>query len=58
MSVQKLSKAGGFNLKGLANNIANKNNFYFNMQINPKSLTEADMKKCFNFWEKEAGKYI
>ena len=58
MSIQKLSKTGGVNLKGLANNISNKNNFYFNMQINPKSLTEADMKKCFDFWEKEAGKYF
>ena len=58
MSIQKLSKTGGANLKGLANNIANRNNFYFNMQINPKSLTEADMKRCFNFWEKEAGKYF
>ena len=58
MSVQKLSKTGGFNLKGLANSITNKNNFYFNMQINPKSLTESDMKKCFDFWEREAGKYF
>ena len=58
MSIQKLSKTGGVNLKGLADNISNKNNFYFNMQINPKSLTEADMKKCFDFWEKEAGKYF
>ena len=58
MSIQKLSKTGGVNLKGLADSITNKNNFYFNMQINPKSLTEADMKKCFNYWEKQAGKYI
>lgn len=58
MTVQKLSKTGGFDLKGLANNITNKNNFFFNMQINPKSLTERDMKMCFDFWEKEAGKYI
>lgn len=49
---------GEFNSKGLANNITNKNNFFFNMQINPKSLTERDMKMCFDFWEKEAGKYI
>ena len=58
MSIQKLSKTGGVNLKGLANSTQNKNNFYFNMQINPKSLTEADMKRCFNFWEREAGKYF
>lgn len=58
MSIQKLSKTGGVNLKSLANSIANKNNFYFNMQINPKSLTEADMKRCFDFWEREAGKYF
>ena len=57
MSIQKLSKTGGFNLKGLANSITNKNNIYFNLQINPKSLTEADMKKCFDFMQKEAGKY-
>ena len=58
MSLQKLSKTGGVNLKGLANNITNKNNLFFNMQINPKTLTEADMKKCFNFFQKEAGKYF
>ena len=58
MSIQKLSKTGGFNLKGLANSVTNRNNFFFNMQINPKSLTEADMKRCFNFWEREAGKYL
>ena len=58
MSIQKLSKTGGFNLKGLANGITNKNNIYFNMQINPKSLTEADMKKCFDFMQKEVGKYL
>ena len=58
MSIQKLSKTGGFNLKSLANSITNRNNFFFNMQINPKSLTEADMKRCFDFWEREAGKYF
>ena len=58
MSIQKLSKTGGFNLRGLANSITNKNNIYFNLQINPKSLTEADMKKCFDFMQKEAGKYF
>lgn len=58
MSIQKLSKTGGFNLKSLANSVTNRNNFFFNMQINPKSLTETDMKKCFDFWEKEAGKYF
>ena len=58
MAVQKMSRTGGFNLKGLSESITNKNNFYFNMQINPKSLTERDMKTCFDFWEKEAGKYF
>lgn len=58
MAMQKGSKIKEFNFKGLANNITNKNNFYFSMQINPKSLTEADMKKCFDFWERKAGKYF
>ena len=58
MSIQKLSKTGGANLKGLANSITKRNNFYFNMQINPKSLTDTDMKRCFEFWEREAGKYF
>lgn len=58
MAVGKFSKSGGVNLEKLANNISNRNNFYFNLQINPKSLTESDMKKCFNYWEREAGKYI
>ena len=58
MSTQKLTKSGKIDFKNLANNVTNKNNFYFNLQINPKSLTESDMRKCFDFLEKEAGKYI
>lgn len=58
MSLGKLGKIKNTNLSNLAKNITNKNNFFFNMQINPKSLTEADMKKCFDFFNKEAGKYL
>ena len=58
MSLEKLGKIKNTNLNNLAKNITNKNNFFFNIQINPKSLTEADMKKCFDFFNKEAGKYL
>lgn len=57
MNMQRLSKNGGYNLKGLSQQVNNRTN-NFTINFYPQKMTDSEMERAFTFIDKKYGKYV